>query len=86
MAFWCSWEHADHHGRKGRFESCVCRMKTRCRACGFEMWTLGEDAAFMVHVCRRCDSAAVGAGLRWGPPRLPDTTDGRFQAPFGDLR
>lgn len=58
-------------------------MHPRC-TCGFEYWSIKAADGSFIHVCRRCDTVAQGAGRRVGPPSCPNTADGWFNAPFGD--
>ena len=55
-------------------------MLTTCNMCGFAVIILPGG----ILICRRCDTTAVSAGMRAGPPNMPDTQDGRFNAPFRD--
>jgi tRNA(Ile2) C34 agmatinyltransferase TiaS len=57
-------------------------MQPSCHACSLGMVAIGKG----VFVCRRCDTTAQGNGMRVGPPTLPGTRDGWFNAPFGDTK
>lgn len=58
-------------------------MRTEnCRWCRFEMWALPGG----YWACRRCDTVAQHDNHRAGPPKLPNTIDGWFRAPFGDIK
>lgn len=60
-------------------------MHPSCR-CGFEYWSIVTADGACMHLCRRCDTAAHGGSRRVGAPNLPNTADGWFNAPFGDVK
>jgi len=54
-----------------------------CNACGFSKTPLTQG----ITICRRCDTSAdlsKPGGMRAGPPNMPGTRNGWFNAPFGD--
>lgn len=53
--------------------------------CGIDTVTL-TGSTVAVRVCLRCDTSAQGNGVRVGPPNLPGTNNGWFNAPFGDRK
>lgn len=55
-------------------------MKHPCNACTMELLPLAPGYL----CCPRCDTSAQSNGMRVGPPNMPGTRNGWFNAPFGD--
>lgn len=63
-------------------------MSSTCNMCKLPWaalpYTIGNMAGAL-YICRRCDTTALNASyLRAGPPNLPGSQDGKFNATFRD--